>query len=242
MSTASSASIRIERSEKRKHFDFGWLQSAYSFSHSNYYNPQKMCFGTLRVLNEEVMAANSGFNTHEHKNMEVLTFVLDGEMKVQEMGKKPVIIGTNEVHFLSSGSGVQHLEANASKEEGMEFIQLWILPSVKETEPIKDQRYFEEKDGLTLVASPNGDESSFALKQDTFIYRGKTSGNAITHSLNEPENWMYVFVISGELKIGEETLERRDAAEIKNLEDLTIKSTEDCEFLLIETPKKAIRR
>lgn len=241
----SAKQIQIHRAEDRAYFELSWLKSAYSFTYSSYYNPQKMGFGTLRVVNEEVVSPGTGFFEHEHKNMEVLTFPLRGELKMVRENRKPVLVGENEVHCLSSGTGVLHAEQNASKEEELEFMQFYISPNQKETKPSVGLKHFKPDNALNtlqLIASPNGADRSLTLKQDAFVYRSiLEEGKSIAFTSEDADYFQYLQLIEGEISIEGETLTSRDAIAIKKGNELLIKANTQSTFILFDLPAKAVR-
>ncbi|TNE80561.1 MAG: cupin domain-containing protein [Bacteroidetes bacterium] len=244
MSSAVKPFLMIPDVERAR-FEMSWLQSAYVFSHSSYYNPTRMGFGTLRVLNEEVVSGNAGFTEHEHKNMEVLTLVLTGEMRVESEGKKPIIVGENEIFYLSSGSGVVHAERNNSKTEEMSFIQFYLSPREKESKPKHGVKHFKPAgslNALQCIASPNGVDSSFAIKQEAYVYQSNLeSGKTISFLSDDPENFQFVFVMEGSMQVGENHLEAKDSICLKKAEKLLLEANTDCKFLLMDLPAKAVR-
>ncbi len=244
MSTAVKPFLMIPDAERAR-FEMSWLQSAYVFSHSSYYNPTRMGFGTLRVLNEEVVSGNAGFTEHEHKNMEVLTLVTGGEMRVESEGKKPIIVGENEVFYLSSGTGVTHAERNNSKTEEMRFIQLYLSPREKETRPKHGVKHFKPEaaiNKLQCLASPKGMEHSFAIKQDAYVYYSALeSGKSISFLSDHPENFQFVHLIEGSLEVSGTRLENKDSLCLKKAEKLLIEASSDAKFILVDMPAKAVR-
>ena len=232
----------IHRAEDRGFADHGWLKSFHSFSFASYYNPERMNFGLLRVLNDDSVAAGMGFGQHPHDNMEIVSIPLKGSLEHQDnMGNKQVI-GPNEVQIMSAGKGVKHSEYNHSKTEDVKFLQIWVFPKEKNIQPRYEQKVFDpkgRKNSFQTVVSPEQTDSSLWINQDAWLVLGDLdSGKSLAYKLRDKAHGVYVFVLEGSVEAGGETLKRRDAIGISEAESLEVKATENAQVLLIEVPMK----
>ncbi len=229
----------IHRAEERGKANYGWLDTKYSFSFARYYNPDKMGFGVLRVLNDDIVLPDSGFGTHPHDNMEIITIILDGQLQHKDSMGNGSIIRKDEVQVMSAGSGVTHSEFNPSKTEKVNLLQIWIYPKELNIKPRYDQKAFpkeERKNKLSTVVSGYNEEGSLFIHQKAEIKLGYfDEGNKINYNLRDG-NGVYIFVIEGHLKIGDEDLFRRDAIGIYEAHNFQIEMSEHSEFVLLEIP------
>lgn len=229
--------IKIRRSEERGGANYGWLDTKYTFSFSNYYDPDQMGFRALRVINEDYIEPNQGFPTHGHKDMEILTYVIAGELSHKDSMGNGETIHPGEVQRMTAGTGVLHSEYS-SPTDRTHLLQIWILPEKNGLQPGYEQILFppEEKHGkLKLVASRGGDGGSIHVNQDVSLYSSILSaGEQLEHKLaNNRHAWLQL--ISGQLDLNGETLKRGDAAAISRVEILRIRSEADkTEFLLFD--------
>ena len=201
--------ISILRAGDRGHFDHGWLDTHHTFSFGDYHDPRRMGFRALRVVNEDRVRAGEGFGTHGHRDMEILTYVLEGALAHRDsMGNGSVIV-PGDVQYMSAGTGVRHSEFNASKTDPVHFYQIWILPDEEGAAPRYAQKRFDRaaKEGkLTLVASPSGEDGSLAIRQDARVYAAVARpGETLTASL-APGRHLWVQTLSGRLRVGGEEL------------------------------------
>ncbi|HEX9828277.1 MAG TPA: pirin family protein [Flavobacteriaceae bacterium] len=233
----------IHKAESRGFANHGWLQANHSFSFANYYNPEKMHFGALRVLNDDVVAPKMGFGTHPHNNMEIITIPLKGVLKHRDnMHDKWQPIVPGEVQVMSAGTGVQHSEINGSESEHLNLFQIWIMPNKQSVKPRYDQNTFNESDRKnklqTLVTSIDEDfEGSLKIHQDAMISRIDLDKNeTFEYQLKSENHGVYVMTIHGNVSVGGDQLETRDAIEISETSTFEIKSNEDSGLLFIEVP------
>ena len=233
--------LTVHRSGCRGHADHGWLKTWHSFSFANYYNPDRMHFGALRVLNDDIIEAGMGFGTHPHDNMEIITIVLDGELEHRDSMGNGSVITPGEVQVMSAGTGIQHSEFNHSQVNEASLLQIWVFPDKKNVEPRYGQARFadEEMDGKwRTVISPDGAQDSLWIHQQSWFSIGNfTKGSVAELKLNKPGNGWYLFVISGTIRVGEETLHASDGIGIEdNAENLSIFIDEDSKLLAMELP------
>lgn len=233
----------IHRADSRGFANHGWLQANHSFSFANYHNPEKVHFGALRVLNDDVIAPKMGFGTHPHHNMEIITIPLKGVLKHRDNMQdkwQPVLPG--EVQVMSAGTGVQHSEINGSADEHLSLFQIWIMPNKQNVKPRYDQKTFSELDRKnklqTLVTSIDEDvEGSLKIHQDAMISRiDLDKDKSFNYQLNSENHGVYVMAIHGNISINDHELETRDAVGISETSAFEIKANEDSALLFIEVP------
>ncbi|MCB0399685.1 MAG: pirin family protein [Winogradskyella sp.] len=233
----------IHKAEDRGFANHGWLQANHSFSFAGWYNPEKVHFGALRVLNDDIIAPKMGFGTHPHDNMEIITIPLKGVLKHRDnMGDKWIPVVPGEVQVMSAGTGVQHSEINGSTDEYLSLFQIWIIPEERSVKPRYDQKTFdaEGRNGKlqTLVTSfKDKDETSLKIHQDAKISRiDLKGGESFTYDLKSEAHGVYVMTISGGVSISDINLKSRDALGVSETSDFEINADEDSELLLIEVP------
>lgn len=233
----------VHKAESRGFANHGWLQANHSFSFANYYNPEKMNFGALRVLNDDVIAPKMGFGTHPHDNMEIITIPLSGSLKHRDsMHNSWQTIEAGEVQIMSAGSGLQHSEINGSETAHLNLFQIWIIPNKRNVEPRYGQKRFESadrNDKLQTVVSSIDDriEGSLKIHQDARISRLDLSdGSTFDYRPKSSEHGVYVVIVHGNVSIGETQLQQRDAIGVSETDSFTMVSNEDSELLLIEVP------
>ncbi|BDQ03447.1 pirin family protein [Ignavibacterium sp.] len=229
----------IHRSEERGKANYGWLDTKYSFSFARYYDPDKMGFGLLRVLNDDIVLPDSGFGTHPHDNMEIITIILDGQLQHKDSMGNGSVIKKDEVQVMSAGSGVTHSEFNPSKSEKVNLLQIWIYPKEENITPRYDQKSFpkeERRNNLVTVVSGYNENGSLYIHQNAEIKLGYfDKGNKIKYKIREGSG-VYLFIIEGHLKVGDEDLFRRDAIGIYDTGEFEIEVIENSEFVLLEVP------
>jgi redox-sensitive bicupin YhaK (pirin superfamily) len=232
--------IEIRKSEERGRAHHGWLQSQHSFSFADYYDPRHQGFGPLRVINEDRVAAGAGFGTHGHRDMEIISYVLDGALEHKDSMGTGSVLHYGDVQRMSAGSGVRHSEFNGSKTEQVHFLQIWIQPNVEGIPPSYEEKHFplEEKQGrLRLIASGDGREGSVLIHQDASMYAAVLNGDdQIEHAL-QPGRLGYVHVIRGRVEVNGVTLKGGDALKLADEERVTIGKAEAAELLLFDLPR-----
>jgi hypothetical protein len=229
--------LTLRRSQDRGHANHGWLDSRHSFSFANYYDPRHMGWGNLRVINEDRVQPGRGFGRHGHRDMEIVSYVLAGELAHQDsMGNVKSIL-PGEVQRMSAGTGVMHSEFNGSKEAVTHFLQIWIEPCVEGIEPGYEQRAIapEEKRGrLRLVASPDGTDGSLTIHADALLYAGLFDGNERAELALDPARKGYVHVVRGRVDVNGHTLSAGDALRIENESRITLERGVDSEVLVFD--------
>lgn len=233
----------IHRAESRGFANHGWLQANHSFSFANYYNPEKVHFGALRVLNDDIIAPKMGFGTHPHNNMEIITIPLKGVLKHRDnMHDKWQSVVPGEVQVMSAGTGVYHSEINGSNNEHLNLFQIWIMPNKKNVKPRYDQKTFEESDRKnklqTLVTSMDeADNGSLKIHQDVVISRiDLDKQRSFDYKMKSEVHGVYLMTVYGDISIGAETFRSRDAAGISETSSFEIKANEASGLLFIEVP------
>lgn len=233
----------IYKAADRGKANYGWLEANYSFSFANYYDPEKVNFGALRVLNNDTIQGGMGFGTHPHDNMEIITIPLKGSLKHKDsMGNKWIAIETGEVQVMSAGSGLQHSEMNNLPNEEIELFQIWIFPDKNDVEPRYDQLKFdpsERKNKLQILVSSIDDDVKNTLKihQDALISSIDLDENLeFSYKLKSENHGLYVIVVEGEINIDNEILGKRDAVGISETKSVNIKAKSASELLFIEVP------
>ena len=224
----------LHKAEARGRGEHGWLSTRYSFSFADWYEPTRMGFGALRVLNDDTLAPNSGFPMHSHRDMEIITVVTTGTLTHEDsMGNKGTV-HAGDVQVMSAGTGVVHSEYNASHTEPLALFQIWIVTDAKGHAPRYDQQSFSSvRNELQILVAPQG---PLSVHQDARIYRGEyDAGEKITHELRGGRG-AYLFVIEGSLAVGEETLGPRDALGISEAGEFVSDMREKSSFLLIDVP------
>jgi len=229
--------IAVRKGSDRGQADHGWLRSQHSFSFADYYDPQEMGWGPLRVINEDRVAPGQGFGTHGHRDMEIISYVLAGELQHKDSIGNGTVIRPGDVQRMSAGTGVRHSEFNPSPSVPVHFLQIWIEPATLGIEPSYEQKFFapEDKRGrLRLVASREGREGSVVIHRDTDLYAALlAAGEKIVFSLAE-DRLAYLHLIRGAVRINGVELETGDAAKIELEGELVISAVEDSELLLFD--------
>jgi len=229
-------------SHSRGTANYGWLDANYSFSFSNFYDPEKLQFGKLRVLNDDTIKGGTGFGTHAHQNMEIITIPLSGSLRHKDSMGHEAVIKSGEVQVMSAGTGVEHSEFNNNSNESLNMLQLWILPEKHNIAPRYGQKDFSQllkaNTLTTVVASlesePNG---ALQINQNAFLYLGEfEENNSVSHDLKSKDNGVYVFVIEGEVEIDNQLLQKRDALSISKTVAFEMKFKQASKLLLIEVP------
>ncbi|WP_394369453.1 pirin family protein [Fulvivirga lutea] len=231
----------LHKAETRGHANHGWLDSHHTFSFANYYNPERVHFGVLRVLNDDIVAPSRGFGTHPHDNMEIVSIPLSGDLKHKDSMGNEAIIREGDVQVMSAGTGIFHSEFNANDDKEVRFLQIWVFPNKKNVEPRYDQisiRDVEKKNEFYQVLSPNKDDQGVWVHQDAWFNLGKfDKGVETEYCLNKADNGVYAFILEGEVEINGQKLTKRDGLGISETDKLSVKATSDnARVLLMEVP------
>ncbi|MCE9595346.1 MAG: pirin family protein [Planctomycetes bacterium] len=226
--------LQIRKAAERGHFDFGWLDTFHSFSFGEYYDPAHMGFRALRVINEDRVEPGAGFPTHGHRDMEIVTYVLAGALEHKDSIGTGSIIRPGELQRMSAGRGVQHSEFNASKTEPVHLLQIWILPERSGAQPEYEQKRFDLRNDLRLIASHDGRAGSVTIHQDAALYAARpTAGTIVRHELAKARHaWLQI--AKGEIEIDGSKLVAGDGGAVSNVAQLELHATQDAEFLLFD--------
>ena len=229
--------ITLRKSEERGLADHGWLKSFHSFSFADYHDPEHMGFGNLRVINEDRVAAGQGFGTHGHRDMEIISYVIDGELAHRDTLGNVETIPPGDVQRMSAGRGVMHSEFNHKADETTHFLQIWIEPNVRGIAPGYEQKKFgtDEKRGkLRLVASPDGADGSVTVHADARLFAGLIDGDEKASLTLDPKRKSYVHLVRGELEVNGQKLSDGDAAMLEGESQLTLGAGKDAEVLVFD--------
>lgn len=234
---------QIHRAKDRGRASYGWLEANYSFSFANYYDPENIHFGALRVLNDDIIQGGMGFGEHPHDNMEIITIPLKGTIKHKDsMSNKWITLNTGEVQVMSAGSGLLHSEMNNDLNEEVNLFQIWIMTDKQNVAPRYDQRKFnviERKNKLqTLVSSiDNGIENTLKIHQNALISRIDLDDNSeFIYKIKSENHGVYLMLIEGEINVKNEVLNKRDAIKISDTENVSMIANEASQLLFIEVP------
>jgi len=229
--------ISVRKSEERGLTDIGWLVSRHTFSFDKYYDPHHMHFRSLRVINEDIVKPGEGFSTHPHNNMEIITYIVSGELAHKDSMENGSVIKEGEVQRMTAGTGIRHSEYNPSADKEVHLLQIWILPDEKELTPSYEQKNFSEmmkEDELNLIASRDGKDGSVVINQDARIYTCRLSGGKnLDVDIGEGRN-VWVQVVDGELWVAGEKLLPGDGCSVTAQNMVNLKAKKDCHFLLFD--------
>lgn len=230
----------LHKATTRGHANHGWLDSYHTFSFAGYYDPTRIHFGALRVLNDDVVKGGAGFGQHPHDNMEIISIPLRGALAHSDSTGGHGIIQSGEVQIMSAGSGIAHSERNASKTEDVNFLQIWVFPKERNIQPRYDQKLFLATDRLNkfqTIVSPEKNNNALWINQDAWFSLGKfEKGKTAEYAINKPGNGLYAFVIDGDVTINGQTLNKRDGLGVWDTTMVQIIADNDAELLLIEVP------
>ncbi len=229
--------IRVRRGVDRGHFDHGWLDTYHTFSFGSYHDRRQMGFRSLRVMNEDRIAAGQGFGTHGHRDMEIVTYVLEGALAHRDSLGSGGVLGPGELQRMTAGRGIRHSEFNASESEPVHLYQIWLLPEREGLEPSYEQRAFPgagRRNRLQLVASPDGEDAALSIRQDARIYLASLdAGGEVTHGL-DPERHGWVQVLRGEVSLNGQTLLGSDGAALSEESALVLRAEVPSEVMLFD--------
>lgn len=227
-------------SKTRGEANHGWLQARHSFSFANYFNPERIQFGALRVLNDDIIAPGKGFGMHPHDNMEIITIPLEGALEHKDSMNNIGVIEADEVQVMSAGTGVYHSEYNKNSNQSVNLLQLWVLPNQKNITPRYDQKNikeFKKINTLYPIITPNSEDSTLWIHQDAWFHMGDFNQETrVSYPLNKDGNGVYIFIIEGTAEIEGEKLQKRDALGVWETNSISLIAKENTRALIIEIP------
>jgi redox-sensitive bicupin YhaK (pirin superfamily) len=231
--------INVRRANERGSVNLGWLDSNHSFSFGDYYDPEHMGFGSLRVINDDTVQPGQGFGTHSHRDMEIISYVIDGALEHKDSMGNGAVMRSGEVQRMTAGTGVSHSEFNQSKEQLVHFLQIWVLPEAQSLTPGYEQKNFSVEDKtnrLRLVASRDGADGSITVHQDMRIYASVlTAGTSLTHLLAIGRQ-AWVQVVSGDVTVAGEALTAGDGIAVSDIDGIDVTAGAESELLLFDMP------
>ena len=232
----------LHKADTRHSADHGWLISEQTFSFHGHYDPERLQFGALRVLNDDVVSGGKGFGEHPHDNMEITSIPLDGILEHQDSMGNLALIRPGEIQVMSAGTGIYHTEYNKNADEPVSFLQIWLYPNKLNVAPRYDQQDFSKKDKHNKwlqVLSPDAADDGVWIYQNAWFYLGDfDKGFQVEYQLKDESNGVYVFVIEGDVKIGEQVLGKRDGFGIWNAAEVHVSALNDIKLLVMEVPRK----
>ena len=233
----------FHKADTRGHEDHGWLNTYHSFSFARYHDPKRMQFGTLRVLNDDTIAAGTGFGRHPHDNMEIISIPLKGLLEHKDSMNNTQIIKTGDIQVMSAGTGIFHSEYNGDKNKEGKFLQIWVLPNKLDVQPRYDQITLDPSkriNKLQQIVSPNPKDEGVWIYQDAWFYLGKIQNNhQVNYKIQRKGNGVFCFLLYGEMKINNNLLQKRDAIGLWDLDSIDLVSlSDDSEILIMDVPMK----
>lgn len=242
METTTKTSV-LHKANTRGDANHGWLHSKHTFSFANYYNPDRMNFGVLRVLNDDQVSESMGFGTHPHRDMEIISIPLEGDLKHKDNMGNEAVIKSGDVQVLSAGTGIMHSEYNNNPDQHVKFLQIWVFPNEKGVTPRYDQVTLNTEDRVNnfqQVLSPNPDDSGVWIHQNAWFHMTNLDqGKELTYTLKDPNNGVYAFILEGEATINGQALGKRDGYGLWDISELDVKANTNTEILLMEVPMNA---
>ncbi|GIK59514.1 MAG: pirin family protein [Ignavibacteriota bacterium] len=230
----------IHKANTRGHFDYGWLKTYHTFSFSNYYDPERVNFGMLRVLNDDTIEAGEGFGTHPHNDMEIVTIPLEGAVAHKDSTGGEGVIYPDEIQVMSAGTGIHHSEYNHLNDGTTKLLQLWIFPDKKGHEPRYNQKFFnseERKNKLQFIVTPEKKGDNLWLNQDAYLALSDLEkSKSLNYKIHTKGNGVYLFLIDGNISVGDDKLFKRDGIGLWETEEISINASEDSRLLFIEVP------
>ena len=230
----------LHKAATRGQANHGWLNSFHTFSFANYHDPERMHFGALRVLNDDTVEAGMGFGSHPHDNMEIISIPLEGDLEHKDSMGNVTMIKQDDIQVMSAGTGIHHSEYNKNKDRRVKFLQIWVFPNQKKVTPRYDQITLNDADRhnkLQQILSPNPKDEGVWIYQNAWFHLGKfDKGVSTDYQLKASGNGVYAFILSGDVTINGQLLNTRDGFGIWDVNQLSIKSVSDAEFLLMEVP------
>jgi quercetin 2,3-dioxygenase len=230
----------LHKAATRGHANHGWLDTNHTFSFANYYDPSRMHFGALRVLNDDFVDGGKGFGSHPHDNMEIISIPLSGDLEHKDSMGNVAVIRQNDVQVMSAGTGIYHSEYNKSKDQKVNFLQIWVFPKENNIAPRYGQKTFSPEDRvnkLQPVITPEQNNDGIWINQDAWFHLGNLkTGFKVDYDVKLKGNGVYVFVINGDVEVNQQVLNKRDGFGVWETDSLNIKAISDAEVLLMEVP------
>lgn len=230
----------LHKAESRGYANHGWLLSRHTFSFANYYDPERIQFGALRVLNDDTVEAGKGFGTHPHDNMEIVSIPLEGDLEHKDSMGNISVIRHGDIQVMSAGTGIFHSEFNRNRDQQVKFLQIWIFPNKKNVTPRYGQitlNLADRQNRLQQILSPDADDEGVWIYQNAWFHIGRfTKGFSTSYNLKSKGNGVYAFVLNGEITLNDEHLKPRDGLGIWETERISIAADSDSELLLMEVP------
>lgn len=230
----------IHKANTRGYFDYGWLKTYHTFSFSNYYDPERVNFGMLRVLNDDTIEAGEGFGTHPHNDMEIVTIPLEGAVAHKDSTGGEGVIYPDEIQVMSAGTGIHHSEYNHLNDGTTKLLQLWIFPDKKGHTPRYNQKFFdsdERKNKLQFIVTPEKKGDNLWLNQDAYLALSDLEkSKSLNYKIHTKGNGVYLFLIDGNISVGDDKLFKRDGIGLWETEEISINASEDSRLLFIEVP------
>lgn len=230
----------LHKAKSRGYANHGWLETSHTFSFANYYNPERVHFGALRVLNDDSIAGGMGFGTHPHDNMEIITIPLTGDLAHKDSMGNGTTIQSGDIQVMSAGTGIRHSEFNANADQKVELLQIWVFPNKRQVEPRYDQITLKEADmsnQLSQILSPNAEDTGVWIHQNAWFHLGNfEAGKTFDYELKDPANGVYVFLIDGKIEADGQELDKRDGYGIWETGKVGFKALEASRVLLMEVP------
>jgi len=228
----------IIKAKSRGYANHGWLEAIHSFSFAGYYNPDRMGFGMIRVLNDDKISGGMGFGMHPHENMEIITIPLEGGVRHRDNMGNDGVINSNEIQVMSAGTGVMHSEVNASPTDYLKLFQIWIMPNNNNVTPRYQQIKIElTANEFTQLVSPNADDSGAWINQDAWLHMGEFDQNQeINYELKNPLNGLYIMIVDGMVNFDSKEVTKRDAIQLTSATKVQMTALSKTKILLIETP------
>jgi redox-sensitive bicupin YhaK (pirin superfamily) len=230
----------LHKANTRGHANHGWLDSKHTFSFANYHNPERMHFGMMRVLNDDIVAPGMGFGKHPHDNMEIISLPLSGDLKHGDNMGNSEIIREGDIQVMSAGTGIVHSEFNPNQDKEVNFLQIWIFPKEKNVAPRYDQLSIREvatKNSFYQILSPNKEDQGVWIHQDAWMHMANFESNKkAEYELKKDGNGVYIFVLEGDIRVGEQTLTNRDGYGIWETDAFSLETLSESKVLVIEVP------
>lgn len=230
----------LHQANTRGSADHGWLKSFHTFSFAGYYDPERIHFGALRVLNDDTVDGGRGFGDHPHDNMEIVSIPLEGELQHKDSMGNIAVIKSGEIQVMSAGTGIYHAEYNKNPNEPVKFLQIWIFPNKRDVQPRYDQVKLDienQPNVLHQILSPDPNDAGVWVHQDAWFHMGRfDQGATSTYTLKKDGNGIYFFVLKGSFKVDEQELDTRDGFGVWNIQEVRLEASSDAEILIMEVP------